>query len=138
MPAEPLSELPTFDPGAAYGGPEGAYRYLVRAIANAAGKLNRGDRRRRNGLPPAAVIEDEVHPLDRATDDEPGPLERVLRAEELAEGRAILAELPQDQRAVMVARAAGFAPNEIQSQLGLTSRQYRKRIEKANRLLFAA
>ncbi|MGH2986888.1 MAG: sigma factor-like helix-turn-helix DNA-binding protein [Solirubrobacterales bacterium] len=46
-----------------------------------------------------------------------------------------LERLPADQRAVILLAAAGYSPTEIAAFRGLTVRQVRKRIEKANRAL---
>jgi len=46
-----------------------------------------------------------------------------------------MAELPEEWQAILIARAIGAKPAEIQAALGLSERQYRKRVEKANRLL---
>jgi len=130
-----LGFLRTFDPVAAYGGVDGAYRYLAAATAHAASKLVRGDQRRLRALPPEPPLEDELHALDRAVADGADPCDLLLSQEEAAELRRRLKELPEEWQAVLVARAAGFAAREIQAALGLTERQYRKRVEKANRQL---
>lgn len=129
-----LGFLGTFDPDHSYGGAGGAFRYLAAATSNAALKIARGDRRRERGLPPARRSEDGRDPLELAQSD--SDVEAlVLRQEEITEARERLAELPADQRAVLVGRALGLGPEELQEALGLTPRQYRKRVEKANRAL---
>lgn len=130
-----LGFLRTFEPGAAHGGYEGAYRYLATATANSASKLIRSDQRRRRGLPPAARIDDFDEPAERAAGDAPDPADIVLRSEEIAEQLALLASLPEDQQRVLIDRAAGYSPEEIQRRIGISSRQYRKRLEKARRRL---
>jgi RNA polymerase sigma factor (sigma-70 family) len=129
-----LGFLSSFDPDRMYGGPAGALRYLATATENAAAKIARGDRRRLRGLPPAAHNEDGRDPLDLAQSD--SDVEGVvLRREEAEEAKRLLEGLPADQRAVLLGRAAGLEPKELQEALGLSSRQYRKRIEKAHRSL---
>lgn len=127
-----LGFLRTFDPGKSYSGVEGAFRYLAQSTSNAAGKLNRTDQRRLRGLPPARRNELE-EPLDRAVADTLDPCDILVRREELAAELAALAILPNDQQRVLIERAAGFTPEEIQARTGLSGRQYRKRIEKARR-----
>lgn len=127
--------LRAFDPATAYDDLDGAYRYLARAVANAASRINRTDRRRHDGLPPAPIFDDEPHPLELAQSERAEPLESVLRHEEFVESLERLAELPADQQAVLVERAMGYAPAEVETRLGLSSRQYRKRVEKARRRL---
>lgn len=130
-----LGFLRAFEPGAAHGGYEGAYRYLARATANSASKLIRSDQRRRRGLPPVARLDEYDEPVERAIGDAPDPSDVVLRSEEIAVELALLASLPEDQQRVLIDRAAGYSPQEIQQRIGISSRQYRKRIEKANRCL---
>jgi RNA polymerase sigma factor (sigma-70 family) len=131
-----LGFLSSFDPDQMYGGLAGALRYLATATENAAAKIARGDRRRLRGLPPAAHIVDGRDPLELAQSD--ADVEGVvLRREEAEEAKRLLKGLPADQRAVLIGRAAGLEPEELQEALGLTPRQYRKRVEKANRTLRA-
>lgn len=63
------------------------------------------------------------------------PAEAVVERERVARLRSRLQRLPADQRAVILLGAAGYAPAEIAKLRGLTVRQVRKRIEKANRTL---
>lgn len=130
-----LGFLRWYDPAMSYDGVDGAFRYLATATANSAAKLLRGDRRRMAGLPPMSRADEDNDPVERAPSRGPEPLDAVLRHQEVAEARAALAELPADWRIIVVARAAGFDPGEIQRAVGLTDRQYRKRIENANRRL---
>ena len=130
-----LGFLRWYDPATSYDGLDGAFRYLATATANSAAKLLRGDRRRTAGLPPVSRADPDNDPLERVPSRGPEPLDAVIRHQDVAKARAALAELPTDWRTIVVARAAGFGPGEIQRSAGLTDRQYRKRIEKANRLL---
>lgn len=63
------------------------------------------------------------------------PADIVVERARIAELRKLLAELPEDQRAVVILSAAGYAAAEIAQLRGLSERQVRKRIEKANRRL---
>lgn len=130
-----LGFLRAFDPTTAVGGEDGAFRYLARAVDNSAAKIIRGETRLRRGLPPAAPASDEDDPVACATDLSADPVEFVLGQEELFSRLQRLAELPTDQRRALILRVAGYEPAEIEAALGLTSRQYRKRIEKAKRRL---
>lgn len=86
-------------------------------------------------MPPAALRDELDDPVERAASETGDPAELVLRREELAEHLTLLSELPGDQQRVLIERAAGFEPAEIQLRMGLSSRQYRKRIEKARQRL---
>lgn len=130
-----LGFLRTFDPDRSYSSEEDAFRYLARSTSNAAAKLNRTDQRRRRGLPPVRRTDDGPDPIEQATSETRNPCEDLILREELAEGLALLSSLPKDQQQVLIDRAAGYKPAEIQARSGLSSRQYRKRIEKARRRL---
>jgi RNA polymerase sigma factor (sigma-70 family) len=62
----------------------------------------------------------------------PDPLEQVIELEEAAVGRSLLRELPSEWRAILVLGAAGYSHAEIADRLGLSARQIRKRVSKAN------
>jgi len=130
-----LGFLRAFNPDTAHGGAAGAFSYLARATANAAAKLVRTDARRRRGLPPAVRRDELDDPVERAASEGASPEDLVMRLEETRELEARLEALPEEWREVLLARAAGYSPAEIQAALGLTERQYRKRIERANRRL---
>jgi len=110
---------------------EDAYCYLARSVANSARKVVRGSTRRHRGLPPARQLDGGDHPVDRAVAETGDPAELLLLAEELASDLTELAELPAEMREVLIARAADYSPAEIQAAMGLSSRQYRKRVQKA-------
>jgi RNA polymerase sigma factor (sigma-70 family) len=130
-----LGFLRSYDPATAYDGIEGAFRYLAAATTNSAAKLLRSERRRLAALPPADPVGDASDPVGSVPSRAPDPLQVALSDERLAEARGALAELPDDSKIIVVARAAGYEPREIQEFTGLTERQYRKRLEKANRCL---
>jgi RNA polymerase sigma factor (sigma-70 family) len=114
----------------------GVRRYLVRCVQSAAWKMLRRDRRRERWL----VFESERDRLEqRAGDvvrsegvDATEPIERVLAREALADTRRLLRELPEEWAAVLLLSAAGYGTAEIAERLGLSARQVRKRVEKAN------
>lgn len=130
-----LGFLRAFDPDAATGDAEGAFRYLARAVENSAAKIVRGETRRRRGLPPAEPVREEDDPVQRVPDLSADPADRAIDDEELAVLLRRLGELPREQRQALALRAAGYKPAEIELKLGLTARQYRKRIEKGRRAL---
>jgi RNA polymerase sigma factor (sigma-70 family) len=114
----------------------GVSRYLVRCVQSAAWKILRTDRRRERWL----AIEGERDRLEqRAGDptrsegvDATEPIERVLAREALLDARGLLQELPEEWAAVLLLSAAGYCTSEIAKRLGLSNRQVRKRVEKAN------
>jgi RNA polymerase sigma factor (sigma-70 family) len=114
----------------------GVRRYLVRCVQSAAWKiLRRETRRLRWHITESALDRLDQRPGDAPRSDgvdQAEPFERVLEYEMLEHGRELLAELPEDWRAVLLLSAAGFGTEEIAAQLGLSSRQVRKRVEKAN------
>jgi RNA polymerase sigma factor (sigma-70 family) len=130
-----LGFLRSYDLAASYDGIEGAFRYLAAATANSAAKLLRSDRRRLAALPPADPVDETGGPIGSVPSRTPDPLEMALSYERATKARAALADLPSECRVIVVARAAGYEPREIQQSMGLTERQYRKRVEKANRHL---
>ncbi|MEK6326632.1 MAG: sigma-70 family RNA polymerase sigma factor [Actinomycetota bacterium] len=114
----------------------GVRRYLVRCVQSAAWKMLRRDRRRERWL----IVESERDRLEqRAGDvarsegvDASEPIERVLAREALAGARDLLRQLPEEWAAVLLLTAAGYETAEIAKRLGLSTRQVRKRVEKAN------
>lgn len=115
---------------------DGAGRYLVRCVQSSAWKILRTDRRRQRWL----VAESERDRFDgRAGDvarsegvDAIEPIERILAREALADTRMLLRELPEEWAAVLLLSAAGYGTAEIAERLGLSKRQVRKRVQKAN------
>lgn len=130
-----LGFLRAFDPDSATGGTAGAFRYLAKAVENSAAKIVRGETRRRHGLPPVEPLREDDDPVQRVPDRSGDPALLAEDDEELASLLRQLRELPGEQRRALVLRAAGYEPAEIELELGLTARQYRKRIEKARRQL---
>ena len=66
------------------------------------------------------------------------PSQAIVERERIEGLRERLAELPADQRTVLVLAAAGYGIAEIATHCDLSERQVRKRIEKANRRLGAS
>lgn len=114
----------------------GARRYLVRCVQSAVWKILRTDRRRERWLAAESErdrFEQRAGDPVRAEGADLGqPLERILAREALAGARGLLRELPQEWAAVLLLSAAGYATAEIAERLGLSTRQVRKRVEKAN------
>jgi RNA polymerase sigma factor (sigma-70 family) len=114
----------------------GVRRYLVRCVQSAAWKILRTDRRRERWL----AIEGERGRLEEWAGDavriegvDAGePLERLLAREALAGARELLRQLPEEWAAVLLLSAAGYGTSEIAERLGLSNRQVRKRVQKAN------
>ena len=114
----------------------GVRRYLVRCVQSSAWKILRTDRRRTRWL----ATETERDRLDsRAGDDVRAdgvdaaePIEQLIEREALEEERRHLEQLPDDWAAVLLLGAAGYSPAEIAERMGLSARQVRKRVEKAN------
>jgi RNA polymerase sigma factor (sigma-70 family) len=114
----------------------GVRRYLVRCVQSAAWKILRTASRRERWL----VYESERDRLEQRAGDAPQnegvdarePLEQVLARETLADARGLLQELPEEWAAVLLLNAAGYGTAEIARRLGLSTRQVRKRVEKAN------
>jgi DNA-directed RNA polymerase specialized sigma24 family protein len=65
-------------------------------------------------------------------EDAMDPAEAFLTSEEVSMARKLLLELPEDQRAALVLRAAGYATEEICQRLDVSPRGLRKRVTKAN------
>jgi RNA polymerase sigma factor (sigma-70 family) len=115
---------------------DGVRRYLVRCVQSAAWKILRTARRREWWL----MAETERDRFDgRAGDvarsegvDFAEPIEGVLAREALADTRRLLQELPEEWAAVLLLSAAGYGIAEIAERLGLSTRQVRKRVQKAN------
>lgn len=115
---------------------DGVHRYLVRCVQSAAWKILRTARRRDRWL----VADSERDRFEqRAGDaarsdgvDASEPPERVLSREGLADARGLLQELPEEWATVLLLSAAGYGTAEIARRLGLSTRQVRKRVQKAN------
>jgi RNA polymerase sigma factor (sigma-70 family) len=115
---------------------DGVRRYLIRCVQSAAWKILRTDGRRERWL----AIESERDRFEqRAGDgaraegvDAGEPLERIVSHEALSAARALLQELPEEWAAVLLLSAAGYGTSEIAERLGLSKRQVRKRVQKAN------
>jgi RNA polymerase sigma factor (sigma-70 family) len=103
-----------------------AFSYLARSVQTAAWHILRADGRHERRVAAA-----------RAAHEPAGPdlLEGRLAADEVEWARALLSQLPAEERAVLFLGAAGFSPEEIAERLGLSKRQVRKRVTKANRRL---
>ncbi len=114
----------------------GVRRYLVRCVQSATWKLLRTERRRARWLVAETAsdrFDERAGDASRTEGVDPAePLERVVEREALARERELLAQLPEEWRAVLLLSAAGFGTAEIASTLGLSTRQVRKRVEKAN------
>lgn len=114
--------------------------YAARCVRNRAFKLHRRHSRKESHNAPMPELEgsDRIgsgREVGLADTSQPGPLELLIAAESSAEARDLLAELPEDQRTVVVLVAAGFSHEEIVEHTGLTPRAIRKRIGRANRRL---
>jgi RNA polymerase sigma factor (sigma-70 family) len=114
----------------------GVRRYLVRCVQSAAWNMLRTERRRERWL--ASEVERDRFDK-RAADttrsdgvDRGEPIERVLDAEILEDARELLGQLPEEWVAVLLLTAAGYGTAEVAQELGLSTRQVRKRIQKAN------
>lgn len=114
----------------------GVRQYLVRCVQSSVWKIQRTDRRRGRWL----VTDSERDRLEqRAGDgvraqgvDLSEPLDRILAQEAFADARELLQRLPEEWAAVLLLNAAGYGTAEIAERLGLSTRQVRKRVEKAN------
>ena len=114
----------------------GVRRYLIRCVQSSAWKAQRTERRRSVWMARESERDRfEARSGDNQRSDgvEPGePLERMLDQEVLDEARELLQELPEEWAAVLILSAAGYGTSEIAEELGLTARQVRKRVQKAN------
>jgi RNA polymerase sigma factor (sigma-70 family) len=115
---------------------DGVRRYLVRCVQSSAWKILRSDRRRERWV---AAERERDRFEQRAGDvarsegiDGAEPFERVLAREALVGARELLRQLPEEWAAVLLLSAAGYGTAEIARRLGLSTRQVRKRVEKAN------
>lgn len=110
------------------------FRYLIACLETSVYKQRRTTRRREAWLsserdPDGARLDSgETHSRLEQVD----PLERAIEREETKRCRALLAELPPDQRAIVLLSAAGYGQREIAARLGFSHRQVRKRVTKAN------
>lgn len=104
----------------------GAFSYLARAVQTSTLHVLRAERRHRRRVEAA-----------QGSHDESGPdaFERALAADGVQRARELLAMLPEESRTIVFMRAAGYSPAEIAAFLGLTDRQLRKRVQRANALL---
>jgi len=114
--------------------------YVARCVESQARNARRRFARKesRLGPLPEQSRNDLAQTSEPVTIEDPtstDPLDAVIAAEELAARAARLGELPADQAAVILLAAAGYSTSEIAAIRGLSERQVRKRIEKANRHL---
>jgi RNA polymerase sigma factor (sigma-70 family) len=119
---------------------EAALAYCAKCVASEASKACRRYGRKESREAPMRTSERNdlvgtIEEIAMVDDDAADPADMVVERERLAALRELLGELPADQRAVVFLSAAGYAPREIAELRGLTERQVRKRIEKANRRL---
>jgi RNA polymerase sigma factor (sigma-70 family) len=121
----------------AFPGPDVREKALAYCAACVVSEVSKARRRyARKEIREHAMPEHESgEPVAIADDCVEDPAEAAIEAERLASLRQRLAKLPADQRAVILLAAAGYGPAEIAQLQGLTVRQVRKRIEKANRAL---
>lgn len=127
----------------AFPGPEvrgAALAYCACCVSSEASKARRRHARKESHDTPIPARQrgdllGGAEELALADVDGQDPADTALENERLAELRARLIGLPDDQRAVVILSAAGYAPAEIAELRGLSVRQVRKRIEKANRRL---
>lgn len=119
---------------------EKALAYCARCVASEASKARRRQARKESHDTPIPELvrgdfvgtEDAVALADDGAVD---PAARAVERERIAELRARLSGLPEDQRALLALVAAGYGHAEIARMSGLSERQIRKRIHKANRSL---
>lgn len=114
--------------------PEKALAYCAACVVSETSKARRRYARKEgheDAIPEREGGEQALIGDESATD----PAEAAIEAERIATLRERLNALPEDQRAVVVLAAAGYRPAEIAELRGLSLRQVRKRIEKANRAL---
>ena len=122
----------------AFPGPEvheAALAYCAACVASQASKARRRYARKEShetGVLEHAETREQAAVSDHGVRD---PAEQVVERERIADLRERVAQLPEDQRAVVVLAAAGYSPAEIAELRDLSLRQVRKRIEKANRRL---
>ena len=102
-------------------------KYYAQIFDQAAEQLTRDDFHRRTSLGSAPRGLDWI-----ATDTE---ADHYIRGgiEEWQRIERFFREVERENQLIL--RAAGYEPAEVEQELGLTSRQYRKRIEKAKRRL---
>ncbi len=119
----------------AFPGPEVPAKALAYCAACVVSETSKARRRyaRKESREQALPERGSGEPLAIVDEDAEDPIDTVVERERVATLRRRLAELPADQRAVIMLAAAGFSPAEIAKLRGLTVRQVRKRIEKANR-----
>lgn len=129
--AQLMSAFPG-DPGDS----RGVRCYLVRCVQSAAWKILRTDSRRERWL---AIESGRDRFEQRAGDvarsegvDPREPLGLVVACEALTDARELLRQLPEEWAAVLLLSAAGYGTAEIAERLGLSKRQVRKRVQKAN------
>ncbi len=107
--------------------------YAKRCVQSEAWKehrrYTRKESRREGGDDELALV------LEYVERGDPDPLEVVIAAETARERQELLAELPDDQRTVLLLVAAGLNHEEIASRLEISKRGVRKRIERARRRL---
>jgi len=114
--------------------------YAARCVQHQVAKTRRRfDRKESHNAPmPDLRLKDTTETrieVGLADGDAPDPADAALAREGASELLELVLELPLDQRAVLLLSAAGYGPSESAQILGLSERQVRKRIEKANREL---
>jgi RNA polymerase sigma factor (sigma-70 family) len=114
--------------------PAKALGYCAACVASQARKARRRYSRKEGNEQPMPEFE-TGDPISMADTTVVDPAEAVVDGERVGFLRARLSQIPEDQRAVILLAAAGYNPGEIAQLRGLTTRQVRKRIEKANRRL---
>lgn len=121
----------------AFPGPDVRERALAYCAACVASETSKARRRyaRKESREQAMPERESGEPLAILDENAEDPADAVVERERVARLRSRLEELPPDRRAVILLAAAGYAPAEIAELRGLTVRQVRKRIEKANRSL---
>lgn len=121
----------------AFPGPDVREKALAYCAACVASETSKARRRyaRKESRQEAMPEREGGEPLAIRDESAVDPAEAMVERERVVSLRGRLDQLPADQRAVVLLAAAGYGPAEIAMLRGLTVRQVRKRIEKANRAL---
>jgi RNA polymerase sigma factor (sigma-70 family) len=115
--------------------PPKALAYCAACVASQARKARRRFARKESREQAMPVRFDTGESLSIKDLDSPDPADLVGERDRHECLRARLDALSDEQRAVVILAAAGYGPAEIAEIRGLSVRQVRKRIEKANRRL---
>ncbi len=110
-----------------------AVGWLVTTTIRLAWRAIRTEQRRREAAeprPPAAGEDEQF--VYRVAGEGDDPLERVLALEAAAERASEFRRLRDVDRLVVGLRASGYSPREIARVTGLSSRQVRRSVERAN------